>query len=343
MNYRTFGKTGLTVSELGFGGIPILRLETEQAVVILKHAYDMGITFYDTANAYKDSEEKMGIAFSGMRDKVVLATKTLKRDAAGAMEHLETSLRRMKTDYIDLYQLHQVADDEAFDAIMAPDGAYDAVVKAKKAGKVRHIGVSSHNLQMAIKLVKYGLFETIQFPFNFIETEPADEMNVIAAERGMGVIAMKPFAGGVIDNGPLAFKFLRQHPDVLPIPGCDSIASVDAVVSYYDGPNVVTDQDLELMEKYRGELGKRFCRRCEYCQPCPNGVTITLCMGYRILVSRMSQAVGVQWAGSAMESITECTECGECVARCPYDLPIPEILKDNYALYKSHRDGLKNP
>ena len=337
MNYRQFGNTDLTVSELGFGGIPILRLETDAAVKILRHALDRGITFYDSANMYNDSEEKMGIAFSDVRDKVVIATKTIERGAAGAMEQLELSLRRLKTDYIDLYQFHQVADEGELEALTAPDGAYAAVVKAKEQGKIRHIGVSSHNLAMAVKLVKSGLFEAIQFPFNIIETEPGEELHVLADKLGQGILAMKPFAGGALNDATLAFKFLRQFPNVLPIPGYDSIESVDQVVSFYEKPNEVTEQDLALMDRYRNELGKRFCRRCEYCQPCPNGVSITISMLYPIFVSQMSPVEGIQWAGQALETTLDCTECGECIERCPYELPIPDLLRENYAMYQTHR------
>jgi len=339
MEYRAFGKTELKVSELGFGGIPILRLETGEAVRILRHAFDRGITFYDTANAYKDSEDKMGIAFEGLRDKVVIATKTLKRDAAGAAEHLETSLRMLRTDYIDLYQLHQVAQEKDWDAITAPGGAMEVVVKAQREGKIRHIGVTSHSLPMAIKMVKTGLFSSIQFPFNFIETE-ATELHAVARSLNLGILGMKPFGGGAIDNAELAFKYLRQHPDVLAIPGYDSVEAVDSIVAMYDRPNVVEAADLKRMDEYRAELGKQFCRRCEYCQPCPSGVMITPAMGYPVIAHRMSTKVSVPWSQKAMESTLKCTECGLCVTRCPYELPIPEILKKNYDLYEAHRASI---
>jgi uncharacterized protein len=339
MEYRVFGKTGMKVSVLGFGGIPILRLETNEAVRILRHAFDKGITFYDTANAYKDSEDKMGIAFEGMRDKVVIATKTGKRDAAGAAEHLENSLRMLRTDYIDLYQLHQVAQEKDWETITAPGGAMEVVVKAQQAGKIRHIGVTSHNLNMAIKLVKTGLFSSIQFPFNFIETE-ATQLHAVARDLNLGILGMKPFAGGTIDNAELAFKYLRQHPDVLVIPGYDSVEAVDGVIAIYGKPNVMEDADLKSMDEYRAELGKQFCRRCEYCQPCPSGVMITPAMGYPIVAHRMSIKVSVPWSQKVMESTQQCTECGLCVTRCPYELPIPEILKKNYDLYEKHRASL---
>ncbi len=339
MHYVPFGKTGLTVSELGFGGIPIIRLETSQAVDVLRRAYEWGITLFDTANAYRDSEEKIGLAFEGMRDKVVLATKTIKRDADGAMVQLENSLRMMKTDYIDIYQLHQIAQEKDWEYVASPGGALKAVVKAREQGKVRCIGITSHNLAMAIKLVKSGLFSTVQFPFNFIEDAAKDELHIAARNCGMGILVMKPFAGGMIDNADIVFKFLRQHPDAIPLPGFDSVERVDKVVSLYERPNRVANKDRQLMEKYRLDLGKQFCRRCEYCQPCPNGVMITMAMAYKIIASRMSPHVAVEFSKVPMESVLLCTDCRECIDRCPYELPIPDILKAHHDLYEQHRAG----
>ena len=341
MRYVKLGKTGLKVSEVGFGGIPIIRLDMETAVAVLRRAYERGITFYDTANIYRDSEEKMGRALGHARKKIVLATKTFMRDGAKATAHLENSLRMLKTDYIDLYQFHQVAQEKDLKAVTAPGGALEVAVKARQQGKVRFIGVTSHNLAMAVKLVKTGLFDTIQFPFNFIEDEPKDELHKEARKRGMGILGMKPFAGGVIDNAKLAIKFLRQHKDVLPLPGFDSVASVDEIVSFYENANRVTKKDRELMDKYRAELGRQFCHRCEYCQPCPHGVMITPAMAYKIVAARMSPAVAVDFSRVMMESVKLCQECGECEERCPYELPVQEMLKANYDLYEKHRAGLK--
>jgi predicted aldo/keto reductase-like oxidoreductase len=249
----------------------------------------------------------------------------------------------LKTDYIDLYQFHQVANDEEWGKITKDGGALSAADKAKKEGKIRFLGITSHNLQMAVKLIKTGLFDTIQFPFNFIEPEAKDELHEYARKKGIGIIVMKPFAGGVIDNAALAFKYLRQFPDALPIPGFDSVQSVDEIVSIYDRQNEIADEDWENMEKYRQELGRKFCRRCEYCQPCPNGVIITPAMGYPIVASRMSPQVSVVFLKMPMESIQNCTECGVCIERCPYELPIPDLLKKNYDLFEAHRAqiGLK--
>lgn len=341
MQYVTFGKTGLTISELGFGGIPIIRLSKDEAVQVLRRAYDRGITFYDTANAYRDSEDKIGTAFAGIRDKIVIATKSLRREPDVVARHIENSLRQLRTDYIDLYQLHQVAKEAHWDAVFAPGGLMDVVRKAQQEGKIRFIGVTSHNLAMAIKLVKTGLFSSVQFPFNFIEVDAKDELHRLAREQNMGILVMKPFAGGMINDASIAFKYLRQFPDAIPIPGFDSVQGVDEVTGFYETANVVTQGDLDRMDRFRVELGKRFCRRCEYCQPCPNGVMITPAMGYQIVASRMSPAVAVEFSRIAMESVENCDTCGACMERCPYDLPIPDMLKINYDRYEEHRAGLK--
>ena len=338
MQYRKLGKTGLMISEVGFGCIPIIRLGSDDAINVLRYAFDKGINFFDTANAYHDSEEKIGLALSGHRDKIVIATKSGKRDAAGAAEHIENSLRRLQTDYIDLFQLHQVSKEKDWETITAPGGAMEAVLKAKEQGKIRHIGVSSHSYSMALKLIKTGLFATVMFPFSFIEDSASGEMLSLTQEQDMGFLSMKPFGGGAIDNAALAFKFLRQHPEAIPIPGFDSIDYIDEVLSFYEQPNIVTAEDNALMEKYRQDLGSQFCRRCEYCQPCPNGVMITPAMGYPILAKRMSPEVSVKFSKNPMESVTECISCGECITRCPYDLPIPDILQRNYGLYTEHKN-----
>lgn len=337
MRYRELGKTGLKISEFGFGCIPIIRLNNEDAVKVLHHAFDCGINFYDTANAYRDSEYKMGLAFKGRRDKVVLATKTGRRDAQGANEHLENSLKMLQTDYLDLYQFHQVSKQEDWQAITAPGGALEAVSKAKEAGKIRHLGITSHSYEMALKLVKTGMFESVMFPFNFIEDAAKDELLTLCKELNIAFLAMKPFGGGTIDNAALAFKFLRQFPEAVVIPGFDSIDYVNEVLNIYAKPNEVTAADLAGMEAYRQELGSKFCRRCEYCQPCPHGVMITPAMGYHIVAKRMSPAVSIHFSKQAMESVPNCVECGTCITRCPYELPIPEILKKHYDMYEQHR------
>ena len=245
---QRLGRTDLVVSEVGFGAIPIIRLDRQQAVDVLRHAWERGINFFDTANAYRDSEEKIGAAFAGMRDRVILATKTLRRDGDGVREHLERSLKMLQTDYLDLYQLHQIAQDRDWDAVMAPGGALEVVARARADGKIRYLGATSHSLPMALRLVCTGLFDTIQFPFNIIEVGASHELLPTARQRGMGFIVMKPFAGGALSSAETAFKFLRQHPGILPIPGFESIAQIDEVLSFYASSNRVTDHDRAAMD-----------------------------------------------------------------------------------------------
>lgn len=339
MRYVKLGKTGIEVSEVGFGCIPIIRLSAAEAVKVLRRAYDRGITLFDTANMYLDSEEKIGQAFEGIRSSLVLASKTLKRNLAGAEADIDLSLRRMRTDYIDLFQIHQLSLESDYQAITGPDGALEAIFRAKQAGKIRSFGVTSHSIKMAVKLVKTGLFSTVQFPFNFIESAPAEELHPAARQEGMGILAMKPFGGGALDNGEICFKFLRQFSDVIPLAGFDAVEQVDQIVAVYETENAVFPEDLAAMESFRTELGQQFCRRCEYCQPCEQGVMITPAMNYPIIAHRMSGPKAAGFAAKTMESVRNCTECGECLKRCPYNLPIPEMLKENLALYDEHIAG----
>ena len=340
MQYRTLGKTGLEVSEIGFGGIPIIRLSMEEAVQVLRRAYDSAITLYDTANMYLDSEEKMGRAFDGLRHGLILATKSIKRDRQGAEADIEQSLRSLRTDYLDLFQFHQVSQETHYEALIGPNGAMEAVVRAREAGKIRHMGFTSHSLEMAVKLVKTELFSTVQFPFNFLEGAAQEELHPLARQQNMGILAMKPFGGGALEDGKLCFKYLRQWPEVIPLPGFDTVEGVDEIVELYKAENEVSPEDLAAMERCKEEVGQEFCRRCEYCQPCPEGVMITPSMIYPVIAHRMSPKKAADFSSKAMESVKNCIECGECVERCPYNLPIPEMIKRHYAMYEEHRTGM---
>lgn len=328
------GKTDLEVSELGFGGIPIIRLGFDEAVEVVRHCYDRGVTFFDTANVYGDSERKIGAALESVRDKVVLATKTLLREADVAADHVEYSLDNLKTDCIDLYQIHNIANDETLEKVLGAGGAYEALAKAREDGKVRNIGMSSHNISTAIKACRTGKFDTLQFPFNFIERDPAEELFDVAREMDMGIIGMKPLGGGLLERADLCFGFLQQHPDVVPIPGIQSKAEVDEIAALYQAPKTLSDADLQAIETIRSELGLKFCHRCEYCMPCDKEVTIPGVLNFKSVAKRLMPAAAIAMAHAAMESVEKCEECGECVERCPYDLPIPELLKENLALYK---------
>lgn len=330
------GATGLEISEIGFGGIPIIPLPREEAVAVVKHCFDLGITFYDTANMYPTSEEKIGMALKTNRTEVVLATKTTQRDGQAAADHIDLSLRQLQTDWIDVYQLHNVSNAEALNRVLAPQGAYEAVSKARDAGKIRFIGISSHSLATAMEALKTGLFQTLQFPFNIIESDPADQLFPLATQNQVGIIGMKPLGGGVLERSDLCFRFLQRHPYVVPIPGIRAKKEADEIVELYRNPQPLTEADLKDIEHIRSALGEKFCRRCEYCMPCEHGVQIPSVFMLQAVAKRLSREGVKGWIGKAMESVEQCIECGECEQKCPYHLPIPDLLKENLALYRQY-------
>ncbi len=330
------GRTGLMVSEVGFGGIPIGALGMEEAISVVRHCFELGITFFDTANMYGDSEKKIGTALESVRDQVVLASKTLKRDAEGAAKHVDFSLANLKTRVVDVYQLHQVANRETLDQVLAPGGAYEALEKARADGKVRFIGLSSHNTQIAVEACRTGRFDTVQVPFNFIEQEASEGLFQVAEELDMGVIGMKPLVGGVVDRADLCFRFLQQYSNVVPIPGMKAREEADEIARFYQTPEALTAKQLEEIEEIRSELGTRFCRRCEYCMPCQQEIHIPTALGFRSFVKRFSPARTIALVDANMKKAEACIECGECVEKCPYDLPIPDLIKENLSLFHEY-------
>ena len=330
------GKTGLQVSCVGFGGIPIQRLSEADAVRVVRRALDLGVTWIDTANGYTTSEERIGKAIAGRRDQVVLATKTGARDKEGALEHLELSLKRLQTDYIDLWQFHGVSSFENLDRVLGPGGAMEAALAAKEAGKVRHIGMTSHSMETALKAVPTGQFETMQFPFNYITHEPAQELIPLCREHDVGFIAMKPFGGGLLDKANISIKYLLQFEGVVPDPGIETEAEIEEIVAIVNGPWEMTAADQAEMEQVRAELGTRFCRRCQYCLPCPQEVRIPSVLNTRSFWKRFPRerflGEGVK---GMVDSARNCIECGECEEKCPYQLPIIEMLQENVAFYDS--------
>jgi len=332
------GKTNLEVSRVGFGGIPIQRLTEEEAVRVVGRCLDLGITFLDTANGYTTSEERIGkalAALGGRRSQVVIATKTGARDKAGALEHLELSLKRLGTDYIDLWQFHGVSTFEAYEQVLGPDGAMEAAQEALRSGKVRHVGITSHSMDVALKAVPSGHFETIQFPFNFVTSEPAQELVPLAREHDLGFIAMKPFAGGMLENANLAIKYLLQFDGVVPDPGIEKVEEIAEIVDIVNGPWEMTAQESQELERIRAEVGARFCRRCQYCMPCPEGVQIPTVMNVRSFWKRFPrERFAGGWIAEAVYTARDCVECGECEEKCPYRLPIREMLVENLAFFE---------
>lgn len=335
MKQVPLGNTGLMVSEVGFGGIPLTRVSEDEAVALLRAAVDKGFTYFDTARMYGDSEVKMGRAFEGRRDQVILATKTMKRGGQEMTQEIQASLERLRTSYIDLYQMHNLVKPEDIEALSDPDGAYQALLRAKQEGKVRHIGFSSHHPDMAIKAIETGLFATVQFACNFVEDQAAGKVFGAAREQGMGCVAMKPLGGGLLERADLCFGWLQNQEGVLSIPGMQSMAELNEIADLYENRRELSQADLDEMQRIRDELGTRFCHRCGYCLPCPNGINIPKVM----LFTSQSRRFPPQHLINASKDFIlhaeqSCVECGECSERCPYELPIPEMLSEITAAFR---------
>ncbi len=327
MEKRRLGGTDITASVVGFGGIPLQRLSFAEAERVLLHAVERGIDFFDTARGYTDSEEKMGRALEKRRDSVYLATKAMSRDAAGMRRELEASLRNLRTEMIDLYQFHAVGSMEQLERILGPGGAYETLSKARDEGSVRWIGITGHSREILLHAAGLGVFDTVQLPFNAIETEWEDEVLPAARSAGMGTIGMKPVAGGALSSAPAGIRFTLTRGIDISIPGMDSPGQVDENVSAGDLVPC-SPAELENLAREKEAWGELFCRRCGYCMPCPQGLDIPFLLLLEGYYNRYSLK---EWAVSRLatqeKKYSDCTACGDCLAKCPYDLPIPDLMK----------------
>ena len=332
MSMVTLGSTGICVNKNGFGALPVQRVTKEDAVYLLRKAYDGGIRFFDTARAYSDSEEKLGAAFEGMREKVFISTKTMAKDVEGFWKDLETSLSLLKTDYIDIYQFHNPS--------FCPKpgdgtGLYEAMLEAKAQGKIRHIGITNHRLAVANEAIDSGLYETLQFPFCYLATEKDLELVKKCKEADMGFIAMKALSGGLINNSAAAYAFEAQYDNVLPIWGVQRRSELEEFISYIDNPPVMNDEIKALIEHDRNELSGEFCRGCGYCMPCPAGIEINNCARMSLMLRRApSDAQLTPEMQAKMKKIENCLHCNKCKSKCPYGLDTPTLLQKNYEDYK---------
>lgn len=334
MEYTTLGNTGLKVSRLGFGGIPIQRIPKDDAIALIHKLPEYGINYIDTARGYTVSEEYIGAGLEGMRDKFVLATKSQARTKDAMAADIDISLKNLRTDYIDLYQLHFVQPKD-IDTITGPGGALEALLEAKAAGKIGHIGFTTHELAMFEKALELDWVETIMFPYNFVETHGTDLMKK-CAERGKGFISMKPLAGGAIENAPLAMRFIATNENVsVNIPGMASEDELAQNVKAASDAVPLSEAELAEVAHIRDTLGNQFCRRCNYCQPCTMGINISFCFtlnGYLTRYGLKDWAIGRYKTMAVMPDA--CIECGACESRCPYKLPIISMLKDVYGNFK---------
>jgi predicted aldo/keto reductase-like oxidoreductase len=325
------GKTGFEITRLGFGGIPIQRVDERQAVETVIHALEKGVDFIDTARAYTTSETRIGIALrETAKNGLVLATKSQQRTADGIRKDIEKSLKELQRDTIDLYQCHFVRDFDTYDRIISTGGALEGLLRARDEGLIGHIGITSHSLDVLNRAIDDGLFETIMVCYSFLE--PLAEENVIpkALAMNMGVIIMKSFSGGVIDNPRLALKYALAIEGTAVIPGVESSELFDRNWDVFLGNLTLDHDELQEITAIRQQFDKQFCRRCDYCQPCPEGISIQAIMGIKSMVKRMGQAIIEKgWPKEVVEKARNCTGCGECMERCPYDLPIPELIREN--------------
>lgn len=328
MEYRTLGKTGLKISRLGFGGIPIQKVDAVATKQLIHAMIEKGMNYIDTARGYTVSEGYLGEALEGVRDKFVLATKSMAVTKEAMAADIETSLHNFRTDYIDLYQVHNPSV-AALDTILAPDGALEALLEAKAAGKIGHIGFTTHTTQLFEKALSLDWVETIMFPYNLVETQ-GEELMRKCTEKNIGFIVMKPLAGGAIEDPALALRFICANPDVtVVIPGMYDVKEIDMNLAAVENTAPLSADELKKIEEIRSQLGNNFCRRCNYCQPCSAGINIS---GIFILQGYLDRYGLGEWAKVRYDAMpvkaNACIDCGACETRCPYNLPIRAMLKE---------------
>ena len=327
MEYRILGKTGLRVSRMGFGGIPIQRIDEIGTKTLMEALVEAGVNYIDTARGYTVSEQYLGYALEGIRDKFVLATKSMSRTKEAMANDIEISLNNLKTDYIDLYQIHN-PNLAQLDQVMAPGGALEALLEAKQAGKIGHIGITAHAVEVFEKALELSWVETIMFPYNIVENQGA-ELIAKCAEKNIGFIDMKPLAGGAIENATLALRYICANPDVsVVIPGMAELKELEQNLAAVNNTAPLTEEELIQMEHIRQDLGTQFCRRCNYCAPCSVGINIPGVFLFEGYLERYGLA---NWAKDRYAALpvkaSACVECGDCETRCPYHLPIRQMLK----------------
>ena len=342
MKTMRLGKTGLIVTNPAFGALPIQRRGAEEAAAILRRAYEGGIRYFDTANSYTDSEEKIGRALADVRGELVISTKSQGRDYETVKRHIGLSLERMRTDYIDLFQFHMVSNWEEIDS-----GAYEAAAEAKEKGYIRHIGVTTHKLAFAFELAESGRFETMQYPFSYLSNEEEHRLVDLCRQKDMGYIAMKALAGGLLSNARAVFAYMSRQAGVVPIYGIQTMEELEqwlALALAAEEPAL--DESLQaVIDADRAALAGQFCRSCGYCMPCPQGIEIRNCARMDMLIRRSPWRPYFTPAWQEkMNRINDCVECGRCRSKCPYGLDTPKVLqymlKDYWQFYEEHKQEL---
>ncbi|MBQ2957854.1 MAG: aldo/keto reductase [Clostridia bacterium] len=327
MEYTILGKTGLKISRMGFGGIPIQKVDASVTRTLMEKLVESGVNYIDTARGYTVSEQFLGEALEGLRDHFVLATKSMARTKVAMAKDIDTSLATLRTGYIDLYQLHNPSMAD-LDTVIGPGGALEALFEAKAAGKIGHIGLTAHSEAVFEKALTFDWVETIMFPYNIVETQ-AEKLIDACREKNIGFICMKPLAGGALEDASLAMRFISQNPAVsVAIPGMYDVREIDQNAAALSDSSPLTDDELQKIDAVRKELGTQFCRRCNYCQPCTVGINISGIFLFEGYLRRYGLG---EWAKGRYATLSkkakDCIGCGVCETRCPYQLPIREMLK----------------
>ncbi|GHV70764.1 aldo/keto reductase [Spirochaetia bacterium] len=333
MKRALLGRTGITVNKEAFGALPVQRVGMAEAVKLLQKALDGGINFFDTARGYSDSEEKIGNALSHRRDEFILATKTPSKNAEGFWKDLETSLGKLKTDHIDIYQFH---NPDFFPRPGDDTGLYEAMVQAKAQGKIRFIGITNHRLPLAKEAVESGLYDTLQFPFSYLSNEDEINLTRLCAEKNVGFIAMKALSGGLITDIDAAQAWMAQYANVVPIWGIQRASELEGLLGAAEKNSGLLPEHERRIETDRRELSGTFCRGCGYCMPCPAEIEINTCARMPLLLRRAPSArfLSPEWQ-KEMAKIEHCRHCGHCVKHCPYGLDTPGLLKKSYQDYQT--------
>jgi predicted aldo/keto reductase-like oxidoreductase len=329
------GRTNLIVSKLGWGGIPIQRVGEREAVSVIRAVIEMGVNLLDTARAYTNSEHRIGLALEKTDRPVILSSKSLVKTAK-IYNDVQESLKQLRVRKVNIYHLHSVSSFGDYERVMAPGGAYEGLKRARDEGLIDHIGVTSHNLNILERAVQDGHFEVIMGCYSFLEPDAAGKVFPLAREKDVGILAMKPFSGGVIEEAGPALRFVLSTANIVPIPGSETLKKASENWKIFTEGYSLTEKDKERIEALKKEFDRQFCRRCDYCQPCTEKINIQFAVGLKSIIKRFGpQAREVAWMKDLIEKARNCSECGECLLRCPYQLPIPDMIKENLAWFDS--------
>ncbi len=333
MKRGRLGRTNLYVNRLGWGGIPIQRVPEDEAVAVIRTVVEMGVDLLDTARGYTNSERRIGLALQRADREVVLSTKSLLRTNK-IEDEVQISLQELKARKIHLYHLHNISRHEDYEKAIGAGGAYEGLMRMRDGGKIDFIGITSHNLDILKRAVEEGYFDVIMACYSFLEPDADRKVFPLARAKDIGMISMKPFSGGVIEEPGPALRFVLAQQDIVPIPGSETLDKARANWEIFSQDHFLTQRDWSYIENLRRELDRQFCRRCDYCQPCPEKIGIQHMMGLRFIVKRFGRnAEELDWFHSLIEKARACTECGDCIKRCPYELPIHEQIKKNLTWY----------